>query len=123
MGLDRAVIYAPGNGTRAKDENDNEGSRFQVLDKEGDFQQFPADPAPLLDPQQRNGTLFRAQTADSAHLMSWFDGSRVVTFTPSTMEPAFQVGGAIGPATPMGGRLLVPTTQGVAVVDLSLIHI
>ena len=117
VGLDRAVIYAPGNGTRAKDENDNEGSRFQVLDKEGDFQQFPADPAPLLDPQQRDGKLFRSQTADSAHLMSWFDGARVVTFTPSTMEPAFQVNGAIGPAAPMGGRLLVPTAKGIAVVD------
>lgn len=117
VGLDRAVIYVPGNGTRARDENDSEGSRFQVLDNAGNFQQFPADPAPLLDPQQREGTLFRAQTADSAHLMSWFDGARVVTFTPSTMEPAFQVGGAIGPATPMEGRLLVPTVKGIAVVD------
>ncbi|WP_408925282.1 hypothetical protein ACKFRT_10820 [Corynebacterium sp. YSMAA1_1_F7] len=117
IGVDRVVIYAPGNGTRAKDEMDNEGARFQVLDMEGNFQQFPADPAPLLDPQKREGTLFRAQTADSAHLMSWFDGTRVVTFSPSTLKAKFTVEGAIGPATSLDGRLLVPTAKGIAVVD------
>jgi len=117
IGIDRAAIYVPGNGKRAKDGKDNEGSRFQVLDKEGNFQQYPADPAPLLNPQQRNGELFSPQTADSAHLMSWFDGARVVTFGPSTLEPKFTVEGAIGPAVPLGGRLLVPTYKGIDVVD------
>ncbi|MGJ4126156.1 Rv3212 family protein [Corynebacterium macclintockiae] len=119
ISVDRAVIYVPGNGIRAKDEKDNKGSRFQILDKQGKFKQIPADPAPLLDPHKRQSELFSAQTADSAHAMSWFDGKRVVAFKPSTMEPKFQVEGAIGPAAPMGGRLLIPMQKGIGVVDWS----
>lgn len=128
VGQDAALIYVPGTGVRASDADDRTGSRFQVLRTDGSFEQYPADPAPLLDPATRQdaadagpagagtGPLFSPQTADLPHHMTWFDGTRVVAFGPSDLSPRFSVP-ALGTGAAMGGRLLLPVTGGIAVVD------
>lgn len=109
VGQEAALIYVPGNGVRAKDADDEEGSRFQVLRTDGSFGQYPADPA---DPAFATA----AQTADLPHHMTWFDGRRLIAFGPTDLDPRFSVP-ALGTGAAMGGRLLLPVTDGIAVVD------
>lgn len=124
VGQDAALVYVPGDGVRAVDPDDTTGSRFQVLRTDGSYDQYPADPAPLLDPAARENaggsadTLFSPQTSDLPHHMTWFDGERVVAFGPSDLSPRFSVP-ALGTGAAMGDRLLLPVADGIAVVDWS----
>lgn len=113
-----AVIYVHGNGTRASDPDDYEGSRFQVLHADGEFEQYPADPAPALEHRVHGSadSPFVASTGDLPHHMTWFDGERLVGFGPTGLEPRFTVS-AIGTGAAMGGRLLAPVPDGIAVVN------
>ncbi|AGP31370.1 Rv3212 family protein [Corynebacterium terpenotabidum] len=121
VGQDAALIYVPGNGERAEDADDEEGSRFQVLRTDGTFEQYPADPSSLL-PRASDVDLFIPQTADLPHHMTWFDGEQVVAFGPTDLDPRFSVP-ALGTGAAMGGRLLLPVDGGIAVVDWSDGHI
>ncbi|RAV31206.1 hypothetical protein DLJ54_09595 [Corynebacterium heidelbergense] len=115
IGQDKAVIYVPGNGIRARDAEDAVGSRFQILGEDGRFSQVPADPSSV----GAQGGLRQPWTADLPHHMTWWDGSRLVAFQPGSMEPVFSVPGAIGIGDAMAERLLVPVAGGLAVVDWS----
>ena len=118
IGQQAAVIYIPGNGRPARDPADNLGARFQVLNKDGTFQQYPAQVAPPLQPTPGGPEgIYEPQTADLAHNMTWFDGARLVAFKPGSMEPDYVVEGALGTGASMGQRLLVPTAEGIAVVN------
>lgn len=113
-----AVIYVHGDGTRASDSGDYEGSRFQVLHSDGDFEQHPADPSPLFDGRSdgASGEPFVASTGDLPHHMTWFDGERLNAFGPTNLEPRFSVP-ALGTGAAMADWLLVPFEEGVAVVN------
>lgn len=50
--------------------------------------------------------------------MTWFDGERLIGFGPTTLDPRFSVP-AIGTGAALDDRLLVPVSDGVAVVDWS----
>lgn len=114
-----ALIYVPGDGVRARDSADDTGSRFQLLRSDGTFAQYPADPAPVLAAANHGtGELFLPETADLPHHMTWFDGQRVTAFSPTDLEPRFAVP-ALGTGAALGGRLLLPVTDGIAVIDWS----
>ncbi len=115
VGQDAALIYVPGDGVRAKDDTDEEGSRFQVLRTDGSFGQYPADPVDTSGPAYPAAGR-PAQTADLPHHMTWFDGQRVLAFGPTDLDLRFSVP-ALGTGAAMGGRLLLPVTGGIAVVD------
>lgn len=108
IGQHKAAIYVPDGGE----------SRFQVLHEDGSFQQYPAAEAPPLQPTPGGPAgIYEPATADVDHHMTWFDGARLVTFQPDTLEPDFVVEGARGTGAAVGQRLLVPTDAGIAVVN------
>ncbi|WP_420099654.1 hypothetical protein [Corynebacterium sp.] len=113
-----AVIYVHGTGRRATDADDYAGSRFQVLHSDGSFEQHPADPSPTLAglAEGKGDDPFVAATADLPHHMTWFNGDRLIGFGPTNLDPRFSVP-ALGTGAAMGGALLVPVSDGVAVVD------
>lgn len=133
-----AVIYVHGSGTRARDAEDFQGSRFQVLHTDGGFEQHPADPSSTMaaranggnggneangangasKPYTTSGSLFLPETGDLPHHMTWFDGERLIGFGPTALDPRFSVP-AIGTGAALDDRLLVPVSDGVAVVDWS----
>lgn len=121
-----AVIYVHGSGTRAEDDEDYEGSRFQVLHTDGGFNQYPADPSPVMaaraddstDAATTDGSLFVPETGDLPHNMTWFDGERLIGFGPTDLDQRFSVP-ALGTGAAMGDRLLAPVEDGIAVVDWS----
>lgn len=115
-----AVIYVQGNGTRAVDTDDYDGSRYQVLHTDGHFEQYPADPSPVAGGRSDDHAdgPFVPETADLPHHMTWFDGERLVAFGPTGLEPQFTVP-ALGTGAETGGRLLAPVAEGVAVVNWS----
>jgi hypothetical protein len=49
--------------------------------------------------------------------ISWWTGSRTIALDPATLLPAWTLRGALGPALPYAGGLLVPVPQGLAEVD------
>lgn len=116
-----AVIYVHGSGTRATDAEDFEGSRFQVLRNDGEYEQHPAEPSPLMASRAAEGdsdSLFVPSTNDLPHHMTWFDGDKLIGFGPTDLEPRFSVD-ALGTGAAMAGQLLVPVPDGVGVVDWS----
>ncbi|GAB3699024.1 hypothetical protein [Corynebacterium nasicanis] len=61
--------------------------------------------------------LFSPVTADLPHHMSWFDGERLVLFSPAELEVRHVFEQALGTGVAVGGRLLLPVEGGIAVID------
>ncbi|NLF91197.1 MAG: hypothetical protein GX570_07625, partial [Corynebacterium marinum] len=65
-----------------------------------------------------DGTLpFAPVTADLPHHVSFFDGERLYLLGPDDLEVRQVVEDAAGTGVAVGGRLLAPTSEGIAVVD------
>jgi hypothetical protein len=47
----------------------------------------------------------------------WWTGSRTIALDPATLTPVWTVRGALGPALPYAGSLLLPVPAGLAEVD------
>lgn len=62
---------------------------------------------------------FAPAKADLPHHMTWFDGERLYLFSPPDLRVERVIEQAIGTGVAAGEELLVPTAQGIAVVDLS----
>ena len=62
---------------------------------------------------------FAPAIADLPHNMTWFDGERLYLFTPTELRVDHIVDGALGTGVAVDDRLLVPTAEGIAVVNWS----
>ena len=62
---------------------------------------------------------FAPAVADLPHNMTWFDGERLYLFTPTALRVDHIVDGALGTGVAVNDRLLVPTKEGIAVVNWS----
>lgn len=62
---------------------------------------------------------FAPAIADLPHHMSWFDGERLYLFTPTALEVDHVLDNALGTGITLGERLLVPTEEGIDVVNWS----
>lgn len=62
-------------------------------------------------------TPFAPATADLPHHMTWFDGTRLYLFTPTELKVDRVFEDAIGTPVAVGERMLMPTKEGIAVVD------
>lgn len=56
-------------------------------------------------------------TADLPHHLSWFDGERLVLFSPVGLAVQHVFPEALGPGVAVGERLLMPVADGIAVVN------
>lgn len=66
----------------------------------------PTDPAP-----------YAAPTTDLPHHLTWFDGERLVLFSPADLAVQLEFPEAVGTGVAVGERLLMPVAEGIAVVD------
>lgn len=121
IGQDAALIYAPETDEDGNTHSVNSRAVFQVLRTDGSSGEYPAELSPLVS-ESRTNVPFTAETSDLPHHMTWFDGERLIAFSPSDLNPRFSIP-ALGTGAAMGGRLLVPVHQGVAVVDWADGHI
>lgn len=104
-----ALVYIPGDGAAQ--------AGYQVLRTDGSYDEYPADGDPAdLDRFTTDNGLFLPDTADLPHHMTWFDGDQVTGFGPDDLDPRFHVP-ALGTGADMADRLLVPVTDGIAVVN------
>ncbi|ADG96699.1 conserved hypothetical protein [Segniliparus rotundus DSM 44985] len=53
----------------------------------------------------------------SPALITWWTGAAVVGLSAESLAVVFQTPGLVGPATEMGGQLIAPTADGLAVLD------
>ncbi|WP_412099219.1 hypothetical protein [Corynebacterium aurimucosum] len=60
---------------------------------------------------------FAPAVADLPHHMTWFDGERLYLFTPTELKVDHVLEQAVGTGIAVGERLLVPTEEGIDVVD------
>jgi hypothetical protein len=91
-------------------------ARLLVFDRSGAL----ADTAPLDVPDNElatdppGGTAAVYSAGDQAY---WWTGSRTIALDSATLTPVWTVAGALGPALPYAGSLLVPVPDGLAEVD------
>ncbi len=64
-----------------------------------------------------NQDLFAAHVQDLKHYMSWFDGTRLYLFNPESLAVENVIEGAVGTGIEIAEKLLVPTAEGIAVMD------
>ena len=62
---------------------------------------------------------FAPAIADLPHHMSWFDGERLYLFTPTELKVDHVLDNALGTGITLDERLLVPTEEGIDVVNWS----
>src|SRR5690625_3584044 len=60
---------------------------------------------------------FAPATADLPHHMTWFDGERLYLFTPTALRVSQVLEQAIGTGVAAGDHALIPTRDGIDVVD------
>ena len=60
---------------------------------------------------------FAPAVADLPHHMTWFDGERLYLFSPTELKVDHVLEQAVGTGIAVGERLLVPTEEGIDVVD------
>lgn len=60
---------------------------------------------------------FQPATADLPHHMSWFDGEKLILFTPGRLSVGQSFPDALGTGIAVDGRLLYPVAAGIAVAD------
>ncbi|MDO5513094.1 hypothetical protein [Corynebacterium sp.] len=56
-------------------------------------------------------------TADLPHHLTWFDGESLLLFSPSDLQVRHSFPEAIGTGVAVGGRLLMPVPEGIAVIN------
>ena len=106
VGQKAAAVYRPGPHPTIESYN-NKGEK---LDSSS------AEPSPAID---SGASPFAPATADLPHHMTWFDGSRLYLFTPSDLAVDRIVEDAIGTPIAVSDHMLVPTQEGIAVMDWS----
>ena len=62
---------------------------------------------------------FAPAVADLPHHMTWFDGERLYLFTPTQLKVDHVLEQALGTGIAVDERVLVPTEEGIDVVDWS----
>ena len=106
VGQKAAAVYRPGSHPTIESYN----NRGEKLDSSS------AEPSPAID---SGSSPFAPATADLPHHMTWFDGSRLYLFTPSDLAVDRIVEDAIGTPIAVSDHILVPTQEGIAVMDWS----
>ncbi|RVW11346.1 hypothetical protein EGT67_02695 [Prescottella agglutinans] len=97
---DRTAVYLPPGPTS--------GARIAVYDGTGDeLASYPlAGPVSADATAARNGSVF-----------TWWTGTELIALSTSELAPRWTMSGALGPGAIMGGSLLVPVADGIAVLD------
>ncbi|MBK4140634.1 hypothetical protein GWO53_09330 [Corynebacterium macginleyi] len=106
VGQDAAAVYVPGPKPHIESYN-NQGEKLSST---------PVKPSTALDSRT---SPFSPAVADLPHHMTWFDGQRLYLLTPSDLRVDHVVDGAIGTPISVAGNMLMPTAQGIAVVNWS----
>ena len=106
VGQKAAAVYRPGPHPTIES-YDNKGEKLDSTS---------AEPSPDID---AGASPFAPATADLPHHMTWFDGSRLYLFKPSDLAVDHVVEDAIGTPIAVDEHMLVPTQEGIAVVDWS----
>lgn len=116
VGQDGAAVFEPGPTPRLRSFS-REGTERLSRDVAA---------APAIDAAGATGAaaddrapegLFLPHTADLPHHMSWFDGERLYLMHPDNLEVAHVLEDATGTGVAVGGRLVYPTAEGLAVAD------
>lgn len=97
-------------------------ARFEAVNKAGGAATgYAASVSPAVEAWRASdrSTAFRPSTGDLPHHMTWFDGERLVAFSPSDLQPQWTVEDAIGSGAAYDDRALIPVTDGIAVVNWS----
>lgn len=97
---DRTAVYLPPGPTS--------GPRIAVYDGTGsEIASYPlAGPVSPDATAARNGSVF-----------TWWTGTELIALSTSELAPRWTMSGAVGPGAIMAGSLLVPVTDGIAVLD------
>lgn len=75
-------------------------------------------PVPGIPRGDSDGDLtFAPVTADLPHHMTFFDGERLYLLAPGNLTVKHVLEDAVGTGVTVGGRLLMPTAEGIAVVN------
>ncbi|WP_408924515.1 hypothetical protein ACKFRU_01650 [Corynebacterium tuberculostearicum] len=106
VGQKAAAVYRPGPNPTIES-YDNKGEKLDSTS---------AEPSPDID---AGASPFAPATADLPHHMTWFDGSRLYLFKPSDLAVDHVVEDAIGTPIAVDEHMLVPTQEGIAVMDWS----
>ncbi|MCZ9296985.1 Rv3212 family protein [Corynebacterium yonathiae] len=106
VGQKAAAIYRPGPHPTIESYSEK-GEKLHT---------FSAQPSPVID---SGASPFAPATADLPHHMTWFDGSRLYLFKPSDLAVDHVVEDAIGTPVAVADHMLVPTQEGIAVMDWS----
>jgi hypothetical protein len=104
VGADRVAVALPG------------PPRLLVFDRSGALVDTAALDVPdgelRADPPGRAAAVY--STGDRVY---WWTGSRTIALDATTLTPTWTIAGALGPALPYAGALLVPVPGGLAEVD------
>lgn len=106
FGQEAAAVYLPGGSPRIVSYNFN-GEQLSTTDVERS--QAITDSA----------SPFAPAVADLPHHMTWFDGERLYLFTPTKLKVNHVLDNALGTGIALDERLLVPTEEGIDVVNWS----
>lgn len=91
-------------------------ARLVVLNESGEtVAEYPVD----LREQDLRGEVAGGvvPTAEGAGTLLWFTGSTTVALSTKNFRPVWTVRGTLGPGTAFAGRILLPVSDGIAVVD------
>ncbi|MPZ82857.1 MAG: hypothetical protein GEV28_21640 [Actinophytocola sp.] len=126
LGRQGARVVAMSNECRIDAEDDNDvqlctavvlpdPARLVVFDEEGErVATHPLSLAPGdLDGDPAGHTVATTRTPGAVY---WFTGSRTIALSMTDLSPLWTVENAIGPGTAFAGRMLVPVTDGLAVL-------
>ena len=97
-------------------------ARIQVLNKEGDFHNFPVDVGTdIRDRVRRNDTsVYRPQVVRTEGLAGWFNGKALVALNPETLRPMWTLPDAQGAGVAVQDKIAVPLrNKGIAIVNPS----
>lgn len=103
-GQEAAAVFLPGDAPRIVSYN-FEGDKLSSTDVE---------PSKAIT---NSASPFAPAISDLPHHMTWFDGERLYLFTPTELKVDHVLEQAVGTGIAVGERLLVPTEEGIDVVD------
>lgn len=112
-----SVLVAVGQTHAAVYEPDGDTARIVSFSTSGErLADTEVAASPLID-EHDDDAVFAPVTADLPHHMTWFDGTTLHLFRPSTLEELQSFSDAVGTGVAVGDRLLYPTADGVAVAN------